>query len=111
MRALVFKRGRLPVLWRVLIRALGRCEYVYKMLTTVNLAGPSDPVTSQSTKDTVPVSSFRFRVKSDPGSVTQSTAQRKAVCRPKSAPLLDIHSHFLSSFFFFYLLKCLRFVL
>lgn len=99
-RALVLRRGRLPVLWRVLIRPLRRCEYVYKMLTTVNLAVPSDPVTSQSTKDTVPVSSFRFHAESDPGSVTQSAARRKAVCRPKSAPLLRSTTiFFLSSLF------------
>lgn len=105
---LVFERGRFPVLWCVLIRALRRCEYVYKMLTTVSLSVPSDPVTSQSTKDTVPVFSFRLHVESDPVSVTQSTAQRKAVCRTKSAPLLISMSIF---FKFFYVLRWLCFVL
>lgn len=67
---LVFGKGRFPVLWYVLIRALRRCDYVYKMLTIVSLSVPSDPVTSQSTKDTLPVSSTRLAVESDPGSVT-----------------------------------------
>lgn len=82
---LVFERERFPVLWCVLIRALRRCEHVYKMLTTVSLSVTSDPVTSQSSRDTVPVSSFRLHVESDPGPVTRSTAQPKAVCQPKSA--------------------------
>lgn len=67
---LVFERERFPVLWCVLIRALRRCEYVYKMLSTVSLSVTSDPVTSQSSRDTVPVSSFRMHVESDPGPVT-----------------------------------------
>ncbi len=82
---LVFERERFPVLRCVLIRALWRCEYVYKMLTTVSLSMTSDPVTSQSSRDTVPVSSFRLHVESDPDPVTRSTAQPKAVCQPKSA--------------------------
>lgn len=105
---LVFERGRFPVLWCVLIRALRPCEYVYKMLTTVSPSVPSDPATSQSTKDTVPVSSFRLHVESDPGSVTQSTAQRKAVCPTKSAPLLISMSIF---FQFSYVLGWLCFIL
>lgn len=82
---LVFERKRFPVLQRVLIRALWRCEYVYKMLTTVSLSMTSDPVTRQSSRETVPVSSFRLHVESDPDPVTRSTAQPKAVCQPKSA--------------------------
>ena len=82
---LVFKRERFPVLRCVLIRALRRCEYVYKMLTTVSLSVTSDPVTSRSSGDTVPVSSFRLHVESGPDPVTLQTAQPKAACQPKSA--------------------------
>lgn len=71
----VFERERFPVLWCVLIRALWLCEYVYKMLTTVSLSVTSDPVTSQSSRDSVPVSSFRLYVESGPDPVNWSTAQ------------------------------------
>lgn len=81
---LVFKRERFPVLWCVLIRALWLCEYVYKMLTTVSLSVTSDPMTSESSRDTVPVSSFRLLVERDPDPVTRSTAH------PKSCPPTQI---------------------
>lgn len=55
------------------------------MLTTVSLSMTSDPVTSRSNRDTVPVSSFRLHVESGPDPVTLHTAQPKAVCQPKSA--------------------------
>lgn len=90
---LVFERERFPVLWFVLIRALRRCEYVYKMLTTVSLSVTSDPVTSRSSTDTVPVSSFRLHVESDPGPVNRSTTRPKAVCQPKSTNHVGVHSH------------------
>lgn len=57
---LVFERERFPVLCCVLIRALRLCGYVYKMLSAVSLSVTSDPVTSQSSGDSVPVSSFRL---------------------------------------------------
>lgn len=104
---LFFERGRFPVLWGVLIRGLLQREFVYKMLTTVSLSVPSDPVTSQSTKDTVSsVSSSRLHA--DPGSVTQSTAQHGAACPAKFTALLISASTFL---WFCYLLKWLCFVL
>lgn len=107
--SLVFERGRFPVLWGVLIRGLLQHEYVYKMLTTVSLSVPSDPVTSQSTKDAVSsVSSSRLHVESDPGSVTQNTAHHGAACPTKFAMLLISTSIF---FQFCYLLKWLHFVL
>lgn len=106
---LVFERGRFPVLWGVLIRGLLQREYVYKMLSAVSLSVPPDPVTSQSTKDTVSsVSSSRLHAESDPGSVTRSTAQHGAACPTKFAALLISAS---TVFRFCYLLKWLCFVL
>lgn len=60
-------------------------QCVYKMLTTVSLSMTPDPVTSQSSGDTVPVSSVRLHVESHPDLVTGSTAQPKAICQPESA--------------------------
>lgn len=105
---LVFERERFPVLWFVLIRALRRREYVYKMLTTVSLSVTSDPVTSRSSTDTVPVSSFRLHVESDPGPVNRSTTRPKAVCQP-NLPIMLASTVIVT--FFTYANGCLCFVM
>lgn len=95
---LVFGKGRFPVLWHVLIRALQRYDYVYKMLTIVSLSIPSHPVTSQSTKDTLPVSSTRLTTDSDPGSVTPEHSSTSS-CLPTQIHIADtLHIYFVTNF-------------
>lgn len=80
-RYLLFWRDKDFLFFACFDEALWWCEYVYKMLTTVSLTLTSDPVTSQSSKDTFPISFFRLRVQYGPDSGTLSAAEPKADCQ------------------------------